>query len=261
MLLDVGNSAIKWATEKNGVLEASGRFYYRDTGFSLAAEQAWRDLPRPALLAVASVVGGDVESEISAWMDRVWGMSPCYIHASKQAGGVTNGYVEPEALGADRWAAIVAAYQGSAKPVCVIDCGTAITLDVVDADGIHQGGLIAPGLDMMRRSLVTGTSAIGSLVVEARSASPLLARNTTDGVNNGTMRMAGALIDRVIEEAAADYGRDLQAVITGGDAGRLQPLLRCSPRYDRDLVLKGIAILARDIAVPITPSPVGRGLG
>ena len=177
------------------------------------------------------------------------------------SGGVTNGYVEPEALGADRWAAIVAAYQGSAKPVCVIDCGTAITLDVVDADGIHQGGLIAPGLDMMRRSLVTGTSAIGSLVVEARSASPLLARNTTDGVNNGTMRMAGALIDRVIEEAAADYGRDLQAVITGGDAGRLQPLLRCSPRYDRDLVLKGIAILARDIAVPITPSPVGRGLG
>lgn len=246
MLLDVGNSAIKWATEKDGVLEAGGRLYYRDAGFSREAEQSWRDLPRPALLAVASVAGGDVESEISAWTDRVWGVSPCYLRASKQAGGVTNGYVEPETLGADRWAAIIAAYHVSAKPVCVIDCGTAITLDVVDVDGIHRGGLIAPGLDMMRRSLLKGTSAIGSLAVEVRNMSPLLARNTTGGVHNGTMRMAGALIDRVIEEAATAYGGDLEAVITGGDAARLQPLLRCSPHYDPDLVLKGVAILARE---------------
>jgi type III pantothenate kinase len=246
MLLDVGNSAVKWATERDGVLEAGGRFYYREAGFSRSAEQAWRGLPAPAMLAVASVAGGDVECEISEWSGRVWGMMPCYIRASKQAAGVTNAYRQPEVLGADRWAAIVAARHDTEQPVCVIDCGTAITLDVVDADGVHQGGLIAPGLDMMRRSLVKETAAIGLLTAEADGVPSLLSRNTTDGVNNGVMRMAGALIDRVIEDATGNYGRSLDAVITGGDAGRLIPLLRRSPRYDRDLVLKGIAILARE---------------
>jgi type III pantothenate kinase len=246
MLLDVGNSAVKWATENNGALEAGGRFYYRDAGFTRAAERAWQGLPAPALLAVASVAGGDVESEISEWCGKVWGMTPCYIRASKQAAGVTNAYRQPEVLGADRWAAIVAARHVTEMPVCVIDCGTAITLDVVDADGVHQGGLIAPGLDMMRRSLVMETAAIGTLPGEAGGMPSLLSGNTTDGVNNGVMRMAGALIDRVIEDAAESYGRSLEAVITGGDAGRVIPLLRRSPRYDRDLVLKGIAILARE---------------
>ena len=246
MLLDVGNSAVKWATENNGALEAGGRFYDRDAGFTRSAERAWQGVPAPALLAVASVAGGEVESEISEWCRKVWGMTPCYIRASQQATSVTNAYRQPEVLGADRWAAIVAARHVTEMPVCVIDCGTAITLDVVDADGVHQGGLIAPGLDMMRRSLVMETAAIGTLPGEAGGMPSLLSRNTTDGVNNGVLRMAGALIDRVIEDAAEGYGRSLEAVITGGDAGRVIPLLRRSPRYDRDLVLKGIAILARE---------------
>jgi type III pantothenate kinase len=246
MLLDVGNSAVKWATEKDGRLEAVGRFYYRDAGFSRAAERAWQDLAAPAFLAVASVAGSDVECELSAWTGKAWGVAPCYIRASKQAAGVTNGYAEAEALGADRWAAIIAARHATEKPVCVIDCGTAITLDVVDANGGHQGGLIAPGLEMMRRSLVQETAAIGPLSVEAGGPPPLLCRNTTDAVNSGVMRMAGALVDRLIEDAFGCYGPDLEAVITGGDAGRLLPLLRRPPRHDRNLVLRGIAILARE---------------
>jgi type III pantothenate kinase len=131
--------------------------------------------------------------------------------------------------------------------VCVIDCGTAITLDVVDAAGNHQGGLIVPGLDMMRRSLVKETAAIGPLPAEAGGMQSLLSSNTIDGANCGIMHMAGALIDRVIGEAATGYGRSLEAVITGGDAERILPLLRHPPRYDRDLVLKGVAILAREM--------------
>jgi type III pantothenate kinase len=246
MLLDVGNSSVKWATGEAGALEAGGRFHYRDAGFSRAAEREWRGVPAPELIAVASVAGGDVECEISAWTGRFWGMAPCYIRASKQAAGVTNGYADAAALGADRWAAIVAAHHSTTGPACVVDCGTAITIDVVDADGIHQGGLIAPGIDMMKRSLVRGTAAIGSLAPEADGARSLLSRSTSDGVNNGVMRMAAALIDRVVGDAAGRYGPDLAAVITGGDAGRLLPLLLLAPRHDRDLVLEGVAILARE---------------
>lgn len=75
----------------------------------------------------------------------------------------------------------------------------------------------------------------------------IFSRNTTEGVNSGVMYMAGALIDRVIGEAAAGCGRNLEVVITGGDAEILLPLLRCTPRYDRHLVLKGIALIAREM--------------
>ena len=247
ILLDVGNSSVKWATDKNGVLEGGGRFDYRDEGFSRSASRAWAGLPAPRVLAVANVAGAGMEREISEWVDRVWKMTPCYIRVSNQAAGVTNAYREPDTLGVDRWAAIVAAHHETETPVCVIDCGSAITLDVVDAAGNHQGGLIAPGLAMMRRSLVRETAAIGPMPDGADGPQSLFSRNTAEGVNSGVMHMAGALIDRVIGEAAAGYGRNLEAVITGGDARTLLPLLRRTPRYDRYLVLKGIAILAREM--------------
>lgn len=247
MLLDVGNSSVKWATEREGVLVEGGRFFHHDEGFSQPARRAWAGVPAPRVLAVANVAGAGMEREINEWAAKVWNTTPCFIHATKQAAGVTNAYHEPASLGVDRWAAIVAAHQDTRNTVCVIDCGTAITLDVVDADGIHLGGLIAPGLDLMRRSLVKETAAIGPLSAEACGTQSLLARNTTDAVNSGVMHMASALIDRVIGEAGAGYGRILEAVITGGDAKRMLPLLRRPARYDRDLVLKGIAILAREM--------------
>jgi type III pantothenate kinase len=246
MLLDVGNSSVKWATERDGVMGGGGRFYYRDAGFSGSASRVWGGLPAPLVLAVACVAGAGLEREISEWAERVWDVTPCFIRVARQAAGVTNAYRKPDALGVDRWAAIVAAHHGTENPVCVIDCGTAITLDVVDAAGIHQGGLIAPGLDMMRASLVRETAAVGPLPADAGGPQSLLARNTADGVNSGVMFMAGALIDRVVGEAAASYGRNLEAVITGGDAERIRPLLHHPLRYDRDLVLKGVALLARD---------------
>lgn len=247
IVLDVGNSSVKWATENKGVLEGGGRFYYRDEGFSRSASRALEGLPVPRVLAVANVAGAGMEHEISEWAEKVWGTTPYYIHASNQAAGVANGYREPGALGADRWAAIVAAHHDTENPVCVIDCGTAITLDVVDATGRHLGGLIAPGLAMMRRSLVQETAAIGSMPDGANGLPSLFSTNTLEGVNSGVVHMAGALIDRVTGEAAASYGRSLEAVITGGDAEILLPLLHRTPRYDRHLVLKGVALLAREM--------------
>jgi type III pantothenate kinase len=248
MLLDVGNTSVKWAIEANGVLEGGGRFVHRDEGFTRSASRAWEGRAAPQVLAVACVAGAAMEHEIAGWAEKSWNIAPCFIRVERQAAGVSNAYRHPHTLGADRWAAIVAAHHGAERCVCVIDCGTAITLDVVDAAGVHQGGLIAPGIDMMRRALVQETAAIGP--VPAETAGPplsLLARNTIDGVNSAVLHMASALIDRVTGEAAKECHGNLDAVITGGDAGRILPLLRHQPRYDRDLVLKGVAILAREM--------------
>ena len=95
-------------------------------------------------------------------------------------------------------------------------------------------------------ALVLLFAALPTTTLLAVGMAPTLGRNTTDAVNSGVMHMAGALVDRCIEEAARRYGPALEAVITGGDAGKLLPVLRRSPRHDRDLVLKGISILARE---------------
>jgi type III pantothenate kinase len=247
MLLDVGNSAVKWAIESHGILKSGGRFFHQDEGFSRSASRAWEGLPAPRVCAIASVGGAAMEDEITAWVEKTWHIAPCYIRVAQRAAGVTNAYRKPGTLGVDRWAGIVAAHHGSEKSVCVIDCGTAITLDVVDAAGIHQGGLIAPGIDIMVRSLVQQTATIGPVSREADETPPLLARNTTDAVNSGVRHMAGALIDRVTGDAAESCDGNLEAVITGGDAGRILSVLRRPLRHDRNLVLKGVAILAREV--------------
>ncbi len=246
MLLDVGNSSVKWAIESHGELKSSGRFFHHAGGFSRSADRAWEGIPAPRVCAIASVAGAVMEQEITAWVEKTWHIAPCYIRVEPRAAGVTNAYRAPGMLGVDRWAGIVAAYHGSKRSVCVIDCGTAITIDVVDAAGIHQGGLIAPGIDMMRRSLAQDTAAIGPVSHETGESPPQLARDTTGCVNSGVMHMAGALIDRVTGDAAKRCDGNLEAVITGGDAGKILPVLRHPPRHDRDLVLKGVAILARE---------------
>jgi type III pantothenate kinase len=247
MLLDVGNSSVNWAVESHGVLEGGGRFPYHAEGFARSASRAWEDMSPPHVLAVACVAGAVMERGIAAWAEENWSIAPCYVRVSEQAAGVTNAYRNPGALGVDRWAAIVAAHHGINRRVCVIDCGTAITLDVVDAGGIHQGGLIAPGIEMMRRALEKETAAIGPVSHGAGEVPSLLAKDTADGVNSGVMHMAAALIDRVIGDLALDSGGTLATVITGGDAAKIQQLLRHRPRYDCNLVLKGVAILAREI--------------
>ena len=90
IVLDVGNSSVKWATESNGVLEGVGRFYYRDEGFTRSASRAWEGLPAPRVLAVANVAGTGMEREISEWAGQVWDTAPCYIRATNQAVGVAS---------------------------------------------------------------------------------------------------------------------------------------------------------------------------
>ena len=246
MLLDVGNSTVKWALQKNGVLENGGQFFHPGEEFPGLAAREWGGLPDPAAIAVANVAGAGMEHTITGWTQAHWHITPCYIRVSDKAAGVTNGYAEPGDLGVDRWAAIVAAHNERDGSVCIIDCGTAITVDVVAASGAHRGGLIAPGIEMMKRSLLKDTSGIRLKRVEDSQPAPLLARGTVDAVNSGAITMASAMIDRVMTDIVAECGENIEFLMTGGDAGRILSLLGRQPRHDPDLVLKGVAILARE---------------
>lgn len=244
-LLDVGNTGLKWAYLRRGKLVKGGRFNYAPQSLAESLDKQWRSLPRPRRAVVCSVGSADTGAAIKEWMSRHWKVRAHFIQAEAEGFGVKNAYAEPQRLGADRWAALVAARGKFKKPAIVVDCGTAITIDVISRDGNHLGGLIVPGLAMMRDALVGGTEGI-TLKSGQPAAVSLLARDTEGAVAGGILYTAVAVIDRVLADVAAVIGSGAVCMITGGDALTLLPLLAHDFVHEPDLVLEGVALIAAD---------------
>lgn len=248
MLLDVGNSTARWAFTEGGGLTGRGSFVHRGHELVALADLAWAGRESPDAMVVANVAGQTLQDAITRWAGEHWDLLPVFIRVASGAAGVTNAYALPDQLGVDRWAAMVAAWHERKTAVLVIDCGSAITVDVVDTGGRHHGGLIAPGINMMRYSLSRDTANIDILPASQDRTVTLLSDGTEAAIRNGTICMASAMIDRVVTDITGRFDERIQAVITGGDAPVIQPLLGCQTIHDPDLVLKGVAILAEEQA-------------
>ena len=242
LLLDAGNSSVKWGLCEAGSIAAGGSFMHRGNDFNSLADQSWSDLQTPADIYIASVAGKDLEEQITGWIRQQWDISPVFITTSGQACGVSNAYTVPENLGVDRWAALIGAHHHGIGAVCVVDCGTAITVDMLAADGVHRGGLILPGVEMMKHMLLKNTAVKSTFCTQ--EPANLFAMSTEDAINSGALYMAVAAIDRIVADMAATPGARPDVVLTGGDASRILTLLACPARHDPELVLKGLAILA-----------------
>ncbi len=247
MLLDVGNTTIRWAFPGQDGLDGQGHFIHRGREFAGLANTAWSGLAAPDVMAVANVAGPAMQESLARWAVEHWNLQPLFLKASTRAAGVTNGYAVPGQLGVDRWAAMVAAWHEQQSAVLVVDCGSAITLDFVDTSGRHHGGMIVPGLQMMRHSLSHETANIDILPAGQDESAGLLANATEAAIINGTIRMATAMIDRTATDIAGQSGDGIRVVMTGGDAPVIRPLLDSRTTHDPDLVLKGVAILAEEL--------------
>jgi type III pantothenate kinase len=254
LLVDIGNSRIKWARVHGG------RFGPRHS----AAHLGWgvamyrRRLFRPARGArgergiepvlVSSVAGPKVNRALTAAARRA-GAKTRFVKVPRRGGGITVGYAEPWRLGVDRFVAAVGAHALFASvPVCVVGVGTAMTIDLVGADGRHRGGIIIPGPTLMVETLLDRTHGIrrrargGTRVVAGRS---LFGRSTRAGIVQGARYAAAATIDQAVEQARGLLGRMPLVVLTGGGAPAVRGLLRCHWVLVPDLVLRGLSVLCR----------------
>ena len=136
---------------------------------------------------------------------------------------------------------MVAAYHLEAGAVCVIDCGTAVTVDVVDADGRHQGGAIMPGKKMMLNALNTKTSRIHASAIT--NSAQWLGQDTDSCVGAGLLQATLGMIERIAMHYAVHDKRGVSCLITGGDAQDYANGLSIPCRYEPDLVLIGLAII------------------
>jgi type III pantothenate kinase len=245
LLLDAGNSRLKWATLVNGCLARGGAIAYDKDRLQLLMENTWRDIPDPDRILVANVLGDDFIDELEHLVKMKWGITVEYASSSHAAFGVINAYPDPDRLGVDRWATFIAARHEYSGALCIVDCGTALTLDFIAADGQHQGGLIIPGFSMMQTALLEGTAGIGDKITSSRDhGRSILPDDTAGAVHGGALYACIALIDRVVDDVSLIMDNELISIITGGDAAVLIPLLRKSYIHEPDLVLKGLAVMA-----------------
>lgn len=241
LIVNLGSSRVAWrGPGGSGAGVHGGR-----PGALLAARL---EAPLSRRVIVGSVAAAGVNEELHGTLGREWGIESRWLEATAEACGVRNGYDDPARLGVDRWAAMVAAFHDGGGPLTVVDCGTALTLDHVDAGGRHLGGLIAPGLGAMRAALGTTTRLPRETLGEPAPELPELGRDTAKAVAAGCMAAVAGLIERTQARIADSRGGACRLWITGGDADAVMTRLAAHWRHAPGLVIDGLALLAGETA-------------
>lgn len=243
ILADIGNSRVKWGRAERGRLFSGEAFATEATRLAEHLDRHWGALEPPEAVYVSNVAGADIAEHLSKWVAARWGVLPRFARAEAARCGVVNGYENPGQLGVDRWVGLIGLKGHYPLPACLADCGTALTFDVLDAGGRHLGGLIAPGPAAMRRVLLQETRGIGEVDGGAAEG---LGRNTAAGVAGGVLRACAGLVEKSAREAAGRLGRTPTLVLAGGDGEAIGRYLDIPHRFDGDLVLEGLLILAEN---------------
>lgn len=153
---------------------------------------------------------------------------------------IQNDYETPNTLGQDRLAAAVgAATLCPKKDLLIIDAGSAITYDVMTADGHYLGGNIAPGIKMRFKSLHQLTKKLPMMEVEENSLLPLFGKNTRDAMAAGVIRGVAFEVKGYVA-SLAKQGRKLQVYLTGGNAPFILNHVQSPMVYEKHLVLIGL---------------------
>ena len=239
LLADSGNSRIKWALATGPGLRMGQAFSTAPAGLEAALDEAWRGLAPPAAVRVSNVAGPDVAAVLENWVFRHWRLPVRFAQSRSEAGGVLNGYADPRQLGVDRWLGLLGLARHHPLPAYVVDCGTAVTLDLLDGQRRHQGGLILPGLSTMARSLRSGTHAL-DLEPSGLPPEQGLARDTATAIRSGCIMAVVGFIERMHGQFRGESGSELGCVLTGGDAGLLGDYLSIPFQRDEALVLRGL---------------------
>jgi type III pantothenate kinase len=241
LLVDIGNSRIKWNCA-GGESLGSTIAVMRGIGLPVELTQAWQSLVPPTAVWAVSVADAEFDAMLTDWVRTHWGLRVNFVRPARSACGIATRYREPQKLGADRWLAMIGAREQA--PVCVIDCGTAMTLDVLTAQHEHVGGLIVPGLNLMRSSLVKRAPGIlAGLNDEINAEDRVLGLDTVSGVQQGTLRAIVGAIKHCMTDIETEFG-PLARLITGGDGALIQSLLGNEYQYVPDLVLHGLMKVA-----------------
>jgi type III pantothenate kinase len=238
LLLDAGNTRLKWGLRAGSAWLGQGAVAYSEMK-SLAG--VLPKAPRTLPVFGVNVAGADVASAIATTLAGHTA-APVWLQARAEGGGVVSRYTEPGQLGADRWAALVGARTMHAGACLVVTAGTATTVDVLNADGVFEGGLILPGFELMRRALAGNTAGLGY----AEGAVVEFPRNTADAIYAGCVHAQVGAVERMFARIAGRAGA--LCLVSGGAAEIMVVNLAIPCRVVPNLALEGLARLTEAAA-------------
>jgi type III pantothenate kinase len=238
LAIDCGNTRLKCAWFEDAMLVEAHVLDYRDfAAFAAALKTQGARHGEPGRIVVSNVAGVKVREQLAQALN-VLPAEPLWVRAQARQCGVANRYADPGQLGSDRWAALIGAWAREHTACLVVGVGTATTVDALSSAGEFLGGLILPGLDMMRESLASGTAGL-SLDAGRDTEFP---RNTADAIWNGCIaaQLGG------VERMRRLLPESTRILMSGGAAPLLQAALNRSDIVVDNLVLEGLAQIAMD---------------
>jgi len=236
--LDVGNSSAKWRLLRGEAVVARGRYVSGDRG---ARQELLESTQAMDCIWISSVASPEAEDELSRLLVARWGVQPWFARTPARSGELVNSYADPSRMGVDRWLAMLGAWQRQPGRLCVVDAGSALTIDLVAPDGGHEGGYIIPGPALMERALLLDTDRVRFAEDVDYRLSP--GTSTAEAVRHGiAVAQAGALA-LVLQRAAVKAS---ELVFCGGGGELLMQLAESGGQYVPDLVFEGLHCMAPD---------------
>ncbi len=241
LLVDIGNTRVKWACGGGKTLSGHDGFFYAPDTISELLAKNWQVLSKPEQVYIASVADFSITEKIRDFTSGAWSLEPHVAVTEKERDGLKNAYSDVRSMGVDRWLAMLSAWNKFGAPVCVIDYGTAVTVDVILEGGQHIGGFILPGLTMTTDALIKDTHQIH--VDNETSPKLEFGCSTSECIKNGFVFALAGLIDRCVKKISIEKGAELLLVITGGGAEQALPLLHGKYFHEPHLVLEGLNLI------------------
>lgn len=243
LLMDVGNSRIKWGVLDDDAIRRTGHISQERIAEQGLAALTSRLPRRVDTVFVSNVAGTSFATRLSGVIGMHCNVDVHFARSEREACGVTNSYRQPRRLGVDRWVAMIGAWAEFETTCLVVDAGTAVTIDALDASGRHLGGQIIPGVGLMAASLADETSDIPAVQRKATGqggSMAMFANTTAAAVGQGALSAVAGAIERAAR-VMRGAGEEPRVVLTGGDASRILKSLDDAVEHRPHLVLQGLA--------------------
>ncbi len=246
LVVDIGNTRIKWAYVSGRRLIDPGEAVHKRIPAAALESLAKAAPGRPDRVVAVDVAGEGFVSAFTEMVKQRWGRVPEFVTTEHHGHGVRCAYADPSRMGSDRWVALIAGFRLARGAACVIDAGTAVTLDAVDPRGRHLGGLILAGPKVIATALDRQTSGIGETGGRTRPArgADVLGTSTDEAVARGAMLGLAGALDRAVSAVAGELDERPPVYLTGGDATGLSSWLETRCEYRPHLVLEGLGCIA-----------------
>ncbi len=235
VLVDMGNTRTKYCCYESESFGATEKVLNTELNSEWMTHH-WRCA---SMVVFASVADDMFRQKVEAWC-VLNDIEFVNVETGSQYFGVTNGYQNYRQLGVDRWLALLGTKRLFEEQTCIIvDAGTATTVDVIDAQGMHQGGWILAGIDTLVDSIQIKTAKVSGEKLSLAELS--FGKNTSENLAQAAWAATLGLVNKAIALVQARGVKVDRIIVTGGNAEMLMQLSEQKYAYEPQLVFHGLA--------------------